>query len=58
MTQSHEERRVKVLQRCMQELQFFLDNERDWDMDEMTQGAFETAIESMKMRIGREVDPL
>lgn len=51
-----ETRRLKVLDRCIKELEFFLEQEKDWDMDEMTQGAFMTAIESMKMRKDRQVD--
>lgn len=51
-----ENRRLKVLDRCIKELEFFLENEQDWDIDEMTQGAFMTAIESMKMRKERKVD--
>lgn len=51
-----ETRRLKVLDRCIKELEFFLEQEKDWDMDEMTQGAFMTAIESMKMRKERKVD--
>lgn len=51
-----ETRRLKVLDRCIKELEFFLENEKDWDMDEMTQGAFMTAIESMQMRKERKVD--
>lgn len=53
---NNEKRRVDVLNRCIKELEFFLEQEKDWDMDEMTQVAFMTAIESMKMRINREVD--
>lgn len=51
-----ETRRLKILDRWIKELEFFLENEKDWDMDEMTQGAFMTAIESMKMRKDRKVD--
>ncbi len=51
-----EERRLKVLDRCIRELEAFLEQEKDWNMDEMTQGAFMTAIESMKMRKERKVD--
>lgn len=52
----NETRRLNVLDRCIKELEFFLENEKDWGMDEMTQGAFMTAIESMKMRKERKVD--
>lgn len=51
-----EERRIKILDRCIKEIEFFLKNEKEWDMDEMTQGAFLTAIESMRMRKERKVD--
>lgn len=51
-----ETRRLKVLDRCIKEIEFFLEQEKDWDMDEMTQGAFMAAIESMKMRKERKVD--
>ena len=51
-----ENHRIKALDRCIDELQFFLDTEKDWDMDEMTQQAFLTAIESMRMRKDRKVD--
>lgn len=51
-----ETRRIKVLDRCIKEIEFFLENEKDWDMDEMTQGAFMTAIESMQMRKERKAD--
>ncbi len=51
-----EEWRVRALNRCINELGQFLDEEQGWSLDEMTQQAFLTAIESMKMRINREVD--
>lgn len=51
-----ETHRLKALDRCIKELEFFLEQEKDWDMDEMTQGAFMTAIESMQMRKERKVD--
>lgn len=51
-----EEHRLKALDRCINELGQFLDEERGWGLDEMTEQAFLTAIESMKMRKERKVD--
>lgn len=51
-----EEHRFKALDRCINELGQFLDEEQGWGLDEMTGQAFLTAIESMKMRKERKVE--
>lgn len=48
--------RLKALDRCINELGQFLDEEQGWGLDEMTEQAFLTAIESMRMRKERKVD--
>lgn len=48
--------RLKALDRSIKELQYFVETEDDWGMDEMTKQAFMTAIESMQMRKERKVD--
>lgn len=48
--------RLKALDRCINELAQFLDEEQGWGLDEMTEQAFLTAIESMRMRKERKVD--
>lgn len=52
-----EEHRLRALDSCINELGQFLDEEQGWGLDEMTQEAFLTAIESMKMRKARKIDP-
>jgi len=48
--------RLKALDRCINELGQFIDEEQGWGLDEMTEQAFLTAIESMRMRKERQVD--
>lgn len=58
MSNQREEHRIRAIRNCITELEQFLDEEQGWGLDEMTQAAFETAIESLRMRLNREVDPL
>ena len=53
---SREDHRIRALNRCIEELEQFLDEEQKWGLDELTEQAFRTAIESMQMRKERKID--